>query len=75
MDEESSWILERFEFDSTLIDRDKITAPMDMGIMEVKALKWRYDKIETVFCDLFTNNDMKELEIVQTLSAQFRNQE
>jgi len=49
VDEESSWILERFEFDSTLIDRDKITAPMYMGIMEVKALKWRYDKIETVF--------------------------
>ena len=22
---------------------------MDMGTMEAKALKWRYDKIETVF--------------------------
>lgn len=38
MDEESSGILEHFEFISTLIDRDKITAPMDMGTTEAKAL-------------------------------------
>lgn len=36
---ESSGILERFEFVSTLIKRDKITALMDMGTMEAKALK------------------------------------
>lgn len=38
MEEESSGILEHFEFISTLIDRDKITAPMDMGTTEAKAL-------------------------------------
>lgn len=38
MDEESSGILEHFEFISTLIDRDNITTPMDMGITEAKAL-------------------------------------
>ena len=38
MDEESSRILEHFKFISTLIDRDGITAPMDMGITEARAL-------------------------------------
>lgn len=38
MDEESSRILEHFKFISTLIDQDGITAPIDMGITEVRAL-------------------------------------
>lgn len=38
MEEESSGILEHFEFISTRIDRDKITASMDMGTTEAKAL-------------------------------------
>lgn len=38
MDEESSRILEHFKFISILIDRDSITAPMDMGITESRAL-------------------------------------
>lgn len=38
MEEESKGILEHFKFISTLIDRDKITSPMDMGTTEAKAL-------------------------------------
>lgn len=51
MDEESKEILDYFEFISTLIDRDKITTPMDMGITEAKALS-RFLALENDMNDL-----------------------
>ena len=56
MESESHEILEHFEFISTLIDRDKITEPMNIDVTEVKALS-RFLALE---------EDMRELIQIKT---------